>query len=620
MKCWRLGFIALAAFAIATSAIALLTVPQWLLPLTRSVLHHYAVDLQTIDIGQINRHHATFTNISIDYPPFSIQAPTIEFDYQISELLDSKIDRIHIPRLHVTLMQPATPSNETPFNISALFAKNWLPQSWLPRLPFSALQIDDLQLQLLKQTLHGALDFADQQVSITLTDDNTQLQCAALLQSDNQIQLELNRQQQSLLSVQSQLTPPLLKGEFSGDVASLLQLADDLQLFKSPFDVSGNIKGQWQFDQHDWQHATADWQFNGNLTLPSDWPTYGLTSLALQAQGKMNTQQINADLQAQDPTKLLNVSGQLQHQLTDTTGTLKLQFTLPAFQESLVFLPKLLPTFPYPIDFSGGELNINSDIDWNRNEFHATHHVAAHHLQGFYQRMLFNEVNTDINITQSNSTPLQLNANQVTIGNIDSGVLINNLSFALQANPQQIIINNLHADLFGGKLRHPQIIYDIATNSSAFELQLENLQLGELLKLQQRITGNGMIDGRLPIRIRNNDISISKGTLQSRAPGGLIQLQSDQATSSAHPDLQLAMGLLENFQFTDLNAQLDYFSVGDLKMQTHFSGRNLQWQQGRTVNFNLALNQNIPALLQSLQLSQNLSEKLEQRIKALYKP
>lgn len=617
----RLWLFALLVAIVSSGVVALLTAAQWMPSLVRVLLQQQSIELTSLEISSLQSHQGwhqvILKNVQIDHAQGSAKAAHIKIEFQLAQLLRGKVQRLHLPELSLNI-NPAQTSNPAPTDFTA-----WLPL--LNQLPFDALIIDDLQLQLPTQHLQGSVEFSEQQLAVTLNDAVTQLQLAALIDRDHQIQLVLNRQQQSLLSVHSQITASSLnagvirQAHFTGEVAPLLQLADELKLFTAPFKLSGTIKGKINFDP---QHlTTADWQFDGKLDIPRSWPSYGLTALTLQAQGQVNQQHISAKLQAQEPAKLVKVTGQLQHQLQLSQGELKLQWALPTFAESLVFLPTVLPKFAYPLDFSGGQLDIHSTVNWQPQRFNAHHQVTAKNLAGFYQRLLFNALNTQIDIQHGSHTPIHLHSPKVQIGSIDTGMVITDLTFALQANADQLRVKQLTAQLFDGLLQNQQIIYDLASGSSVFELQLQHLQLGALLRLQKHIQGDGILDGTLPVRVRNHAVSIQNGRLQSRAPGGKIQLITDAATQKnmTHPDLRLAMQLLENFQFSSLNTQLDYFSVGDLKMQTQFSGNNPQWQQGRAVNFNLTLNENIPALLQSLQLSQNLSEKLEQRIKALYK-
>jgi hypothetical protein len=57
----------------------------------------------------------------------------------------------------------------------------------------------------------------------------------------------------------------------------------------------------------------------------------------------------------------------------------------------------------------------------------------------------------------------------------------------------------------------------------------------------------------------------------------------------------------------------DYKPGGDLVLQVRLEGNNPQWQEGQPVHLNLNLEENIPTLLRSLQLSSEISEQVEKR-------
>lgn len=67
---------------------------------------------------------------------------------------------------------------------------------------------------------------------------------------------------------------------------------------------------------------------------------------------------------------------------------------------------------------------------------------------------------------------------------------------------------------------------------------------------------------------------------------------------------------LSNFQYQVLEVNSDYQAGGDLLLKVRLEGKNPDWQGGQPVNLNLNLQENIPALLRSLQLSDEISEKV----------
>ena len=71
---------------------------------------------------------------------------------------------------------------------------------------------------------------------------------------------------------------------------------------------------------------------------------------------------------------------------------------------------------------------------------------------------------------------------------------------------------------------------------------------------------------------------------------------------------------MEEFHYTVLSSQVELAEGGDLTLALRLQGSNPDFQQGRQVNLNINLQENIPALLASLQLSGKVSDIIEQRV------
>jgi hypothetical protein len=67
---------------------------------------------------------------------------------------------------------------------------------------------------------------------------------------------------------------------------------------------------------------------------------------------------------------------------------------------------------------------------------------------------------------------------------------------------------------------------------------------------------------------------------------------------------------LSNFQYHILDVTSDYKPGGDLSLQVHLEGENPDWQSGQPIHLNLNLEENIPALLRSLQLSDEITNRV----------
>ena len=149
-------------------------------------------------------------------------------------------------------------------------------------------------------------------------------------------------------------------------------------------------------------------------------------------------------------------------------------------------------------------------------------------------------------------------------------------------------------------------------------LQVEGLELQELFRVYpaEGLTGSGTIDGQLPLYFDHDSFSVKAGQLQARAPG-VLQFQSDKinALGKTNPSMRLVADALEDFHFNLLSCSLSYDESGKLLLNVRLQGQNPDVEKGRPINLNVNLEEDIPALLASIQLSNQVSEIIQKRVR-----
>ena len=175
------------------------------------------------------------------------------------------------------------------------------------------------------------------------------------------------------------------------------------------------------------------------------------------------------------------------------------------------------------------------------------------------------------------------------------------------------------AGLFGGRVWLEPGSLTVGKSHPTLPVRFEGVELASLLAAYptEGLSGAGTLEGRLPVRLGAEGISIQEGTIFARAPGGQLQFRSEglRAYGAANPALQLVVQALDDFQFDQLDSDLSYDEDGKLLLALHLSGRNPAIEGGRLINFNIKLEENIPALLTSLQLSDRVSETIRERVR-----
>ena len=145
-------------------------------------------------------------------------------------------------------------------------------------------------------------------------------------------------------------------------------------------------------------------------------------------------------------------------------------------------------------------------------------------------------------------------------------------------------------------------------------MSLADLDLSQVLALEgEHVTGNGRLDGTLPVRIEHGEFSVLDGRIAARAPGGDIRLQPSIARAITQPGLDVALTALTNFHYTLLESTVNYSEHGDLALGVRLEGRNPDVERGRPIHFNLNVSENIPVLLRSLRLKDEFAERIERK-------
>ncbi|THG71185.1 dicarboxylate transport, partial [Pseudomonas sp. A-1] len=170
----------------------------------------------------------------------------------------------------------------------------------------------------------------------------------------------------------------------------------------------------------------------------------------------------------------------------------------------------------------------------------------------------------------------------------------------------------------GGQLAAEPARLDLARPPQRLAVQVRGLELAELLRVYpaEGLSGRGTLDGRLPLRLDAEGLHIVEGRIAARAPGGALQLRSERirAFARSNPALQLAATALEDFRYDRLESEVDYAPRGQLLLALRLHGQNPALEGGRPVNLAINLEENVPSLLTSLQLSGRVNEAIQRRV------
>jgi Dicarboxylate transport len=216
---------------------------------------------------------------------------------------------------------------------------------------------------------------------------------------------------------------------------------------------------------------------------------------------------------------------------------------------------------------------------------------------------------------------------EISLAKIRPGFAVENIRLRVslpKATPiaqPQVRIETFTAGLFGGEVCLPDAqFWDFSAPSNKITLRARDWQLGDLVALQPNadIHAQGILEGELPVTIADGRIIIEQGYLRALPPGGFIRYISDEkgrALADSNPELAMAIDLLSDFQYEVLRTDVQLDKAGNLLLGLSLAGSNPAHYEGQAINFNINLEQNLDPLLQSLRLSDNVTKRIEGRMK-----
>jgi len=216
---------------------------------------------------------------------------------------------------------------------------------------------------------------------------------------------------------------------------------------------------------------------------------------------------------------------------------------------------------------------------------------------------------------------------QISLAKLVQGVTVSDINLRMslpEATPierPKLRIDAFSAEMFSGDIALSEpLFWDFAATSNHLTLHADDWQLGALVALQPNtdIRAQGTLQGELPLTFSDGRIIINRGYLRAIPPGGSIRYvanEKTQALANSNSELALAIDLLSDFQYQVLSTDVQLDKAGNLLLGLSLGGSNPAQHDGQAVNFSINVEQNLDPLLQSLRLSDNVSKRIEGKLK-----
>ncbi|MCQ4311927.1 YdbH domain-containing protein [Pseudomonas stutzeri] len=309
-----------------------------------------------------------------------------------------------------------------------------------------------------------------------------------------------------------------------------------------------------------------------------------------------------------------------------TNGAIRLNAKLPElFLRAGNPLAATLADWPPVLELNTGRLQAQGQLEVTADgPPTATATLTAKGLGGIYDRTELSGLDASLGLALQRNQ-LRLDIQELTLQQANPGFTFGPLRFngeylgRLESLDRgRLAWTIAEAQLLGGRLWLDPGAVDLGASKQQLTAHLRGLQLPLLFEAYptEGLSGTGVVDGELQLLRSEAGISIEQGSLRAREPGGILQFRSAkiQALGQSNPAMRLVTEALDDFHYDLLASDVHYAADGTLNLGLKLHGQNPALEGGRPINFSINLEEDIPALLTSLQLSDRVSETIQRRV------
>ncbi|GGY62345.1 intermembrane phospholipid transport protein YdbH family protein [Marinobacter zhanjiangensis] len=161
--------------------------------------------------------------------------------------------------------------------------------------------------------------------------------------------------------------------------------------------------------------------------------------------------------------------------------------------------------------------------------------------------------------------------------------------------------------------------WDLSEESWRIPVDARGVKLSALMNLYptEGLAGEGTLEGQLPVIVGPGGVRIEDGRISALPPGGRLQLPADKLGGMAQSNQAMALvaRAMENFHYRLLESGINYAEDGTLLLDLKLRGSSPGVDSDRPVVLNINLQEDIPALLTSLQLSGRVNDAVTERVR-----
>lgn len=382
-------------------------------------------------------------------------------------------------------------------------------------------------------------------------------------------------------------------------------------------DASARLQGRWRppGEAPALEAAAAEWRLRGGVLTGALDGTLVHSGVSLPARIELDSvQRRQASLTGRGTLRIaeaIAVPFSVLHRLDAGAGTLAAEV---AHRIDAPLAESLLRPWERRYDLTGGRIEAELALRWpaDRAALAGRVRLRLSGVDGFYGDYRLSGLQGLVELTSGDDGGWSMPPGRLHADLVDLGVALRDVETTLAWSGEQVNVDALSLQLLGGRARAEPFVYRFDGGASEFVVELASVDLAQVLALTgDQVSGNGVLDGRLPVRIEHGAASVAGGQIRAVAPGGVIRVAPALTVGTGQPGVDFALRALEDFRYQRLTADADYSADGDLTLAVRLEGRNPQVEAGRPIHYNLTVTQNVPTLLRALRLQEQVTRRIE---------
>jgi hypothetical protein len=265
-----------------------------------------------------------------------------------------------------------------------------------------------------------------------------------------------------------------------------------------------------------------------------------------------------------------------------------------------------------------GRLALDGDLAWSADRLDGSAAILVDQLALSAGPARLEQVNGVVRLDRL-WPPATPPGQQLAIGLLDLGLPLTQGVMSFQLTPaERLEVAQLEWRFAGGTVRAEPFSLGSLLGDLNVTLRADELDLARLFELTrlEGLTGEGILNGVLPVRLSEGAAVIEDGELAAAGPG-VLRYRSETAPAALQAGGQgvdLLLQALENFHYEALRITLDGRTDAAMDIGLHLGGANPDLYDGHPVEFNLDLEGELGNILRQGVASFQIPDRIRERM------